>query len=378
MAEIAQVLVAYLQADTTLAALIGTRIYPITLPQEPTLPALTFRRVSSVRKVDHGGKVGYTLARYQFDCYGATYLQASEVYRRLDGALLILSSVNPRYAAFPETAQDDHNPELDQWTIQADYMIECEEVEYPVSTVQYMTASQYRDVVIGLSPLAYWTLDDANLAAAADSSGHGNTMQVVQYVTAQNGAPFLGGQTPAWPGTHADENIQIYSPLAWFPGNAGTISMWLYNTSADWTDGNARYTGVWQKSTRETVGIAKSIDAGRMGWTTAGAAAPLITHIYNMQTCIGWWHAAMSWTNGGVTKYYVGGKLIYTRAGCGAWTGDPVAGAAGIGGMGGGSWHGSIAHYAFFGSALSDAGIALLANTGIAAPVTTGFTFTDD
>jgi hypothetical protein len=39
---------AVLLASPAVAALVGTRVYPMTLPQAPTLPAVTFQRISTV------------------------------------------------------------------------------------------------------------------------------------------------------------------------------------------------------------------------------------------------------------------------------------------------------------------------------------------
>lgn len=52
--------------------ILGTRVYPINLPQEPKFPALTFVRISGFnRELHHAGAAQFAEARYQFDCFAA-------------------------------------------------------------------------------------------------------------------------------------------------------------------------------------------------------------------------------------------------------------------------------------------------------------------
>ncbi len=70
-------------ADATVVALIGTRIYPRRLPQNPQLPAVTYSRVRGTSVTGHTGPSGYAAARLQFDSWAVTDLAA----RNLSGAL---------------------------------------------------------------------------------------------------------------------------------------------------------------------------------------------------------------------------------------------------------------------------------------------------
>jgi hypothetical protein len=124
---IARVLVAYLQSHANLTALVSSRIYPLSLPQEPTLPAITYRLVSDKPEIDHDGESGYALSRYQFDVYAATFIQADDCARVLSEALSIWHQVNSNYAAFAENRQNDFDPELSQYRVTLDFMIERED-----------------------------------------------------------------------------------------------------------------------------------------------------------------------------------------------------------------------------------------------------------
>lgn len=66
-----------------LSALIGTRFYPGALPQNATLPAVTYRQISGP---DTAGTTGVSHPRYQFDCWGSTYIDASNVADQVEAA----------------------------------------------------------------------------------------------------------------------------------------------------------------------------------------------------------------------------------------------------------------------------------------------------
>src|SRR5688500_44365 len=56
-------------------AIIGTRAYPLVLPQAPTYPAVRYQRSDTVRGPYRGmatGRAGYAKPRFQVDCYAAT------------------------------------------------------------------------------------------------------------------------------------------------------------------------------------------------------------------------------------------------------------------------------------------------------------------
>ena len=66
---------ATLVGDVSIAALISTRCYPMQLPQEPTLPSLTYRRISAPNGREFGDRA-FTQARYQITAWDDTYLSA--------------------------------------------------------------------------------------------------------------------------------------------------------------------------------------------------------------------------------------------------------------------------------------------------------------
>lgn len=85
--SIATELRTFLLEDTTLAGLVGQRLYPNVLPQAPTFPAMTFTWVSGTRFHHLGGSAGIAGPRVQFDCWAATYLEAEALFEALRLAL---------------------------------------------------------------------------------------------------------------------------------------------------------------------------------------------------------------------------------------------------------------------------------------------------
>lgn len=65
----------------------GSRLYPDTIPQTPTLPSVSFFRVDTPRVASHDGDDTLVHPRYQFDIYAGTYLETETVAAALRGAL---------------------------------------------------------------------------------------------------------------------------------------------------------------------------------------------------------------------------------------------------------------------------------------------------
>jgi len=85
-----------LSADTAVAAIVGTRIYPLVAPQrgqrtfpQTALTHVTYQRISGVREMPLNGPNGFVVARYQINAFGynfeVTDLLADSIRLRLDG-----------------------------------------------------------------------------------------------------------------------------------------------------------------------------------------------------------------------------------------------------------------------------------------------------
>lgn len=67
---IEEAIVAILKAHAGLNAIVAGRIYPVLLPQTPTLPAVTYQLISDRRDYTHDGDSGLRTASFQFSCWG--------------------------------------------------------------------------------------------------------------------------------------------------------------------------------------------------------------------------------------------------------------------------------------------------------------------
>lgn len=72
----------YLEASTGINDKIVNRIYPVKMPQDCTLPALTYRVISGMEH--HNIDVAYP--RFQFSCFAKTYGGAKELCNEVQSA----------------------------------------------------------------------------------------------------------------------------------------------------------------------------------------------------------------------------------------------------------------------------------------------------
>lgn len=78
MADIGTAIQDYLAADATVSGLVGTRIRPDVLKQGETMPAVTYRVISTRHEHNiNGAKTGIARSRIQIDCYAETRLGAN-------------------------------------------------------------------------------------------------------------------------------------------------------------------------------------------------------------------------------------------------------------------------------------------------------------
>ena len=120
MARIEQAFVEYLSGEV---ALVGERIYPLRLPQNPALPAIVYQRISRPEDgmAHDGAGSGIAHPRFQFACYAnegdGGYDEAQRVAERLVVALngfkgqMGSVNVNNVGAAIVDNAFDDYEPE---------------------------------------------------------------------------------------------------------------------------------------------------------------------------------------------------------------------------------------------------------------------------
>lgn len=133
-ASVGNLLRDFVLADPTVAGLVGTRMWPVRLPQKPTLPALVYQRISGVRIENLRGPASAAEPRYQIDAWAVTVAGAQElgaaVRRRLEayvgqwtsnGSPVVTVGVAVRIVNEWESFEEDINGGLSRHS--ADYFI---------------------------------------------------------------------------------------------------------------------------------------------------------------------------------------------------------------------------------------------------------------
>lgn len=119
-------LYSHLVNDSGVAALVSTRVYPLLVPQDTTLPAIAYQRISGPRDHTHSGASGLALARMQVSCLGNSYGQAKQVSEAvraaLDGLRGSLGAVSAD-AVFLDNERDEWSTAFEEAVVQQDYLI---------------------------------------------------------------------------------------------------------------------------------------------------------------------------------------------------------------------------------------------------------------
>src|SRR3989337_3754737 len=69
--------------DAGVAALVGTRGVRLVVPQDATIPAIMYQRISGSPERSHSGFSGLSETRFQFTCEADTYASAKAVAQAL-------------------------------------------------------------------------------------------------------------------------------------------------------------------------------------------------------------------------------------------------------------------------------------------------------
>ena len=87
-------LVAHLKANTALTALVSTRIYPMTAPQNVVKPYITYQVISDNSNQCVGGAVYQSDTRFQLDCWSTKYSEVKAIKTAVVNAILGFKSSN--------------------------------------------------------------------------------------------------------------------------------------------------------------------------------------------------------------------------------------------------------------------------------------------
>lgn len=84
---IEEALFSYLSTNAGVSALVSTRIYPMTIPQDKALPAVAYQRVGGLRVLAHDNSAKLAGGRWQFTCQAESYDTAKDVAAAIRAAL---------------------------------------------------------------------------------------------------------------------------------------------------------------------------------------------------------------------------------------------------------------------------------------------------
>lgn len=119
-------LFSHLSTYAGVTALAGTRVYPLVLPQQPVLPAVTYQPISETPVQDRDSRaLTYTRTRMQMVGYAATHDGAIGLRDALRGAMgAFVRANNPRVSvALEQQVRTEYEPEMARWRALLDYWI---------------------------------------------------------------------------------------------------------------------------------------------------------------------------------------------------------------------------------------------------------------
>ena len=113
--------------STALTALIGTRAYRTKLPQNPTLPAVTYWKVSGNRLHDLTGPVGVSDPRVQVSCWARAADDAEDVAEAVRVTLDGWTSTGGVQASELVNETDLYDDDVEVYQIALDFVLMHEE-----------------------------------------------------------------------------------------------------------------------------------------------------------------------------------------------------------------------------------------------------------
>ena len=126
MADLETVLQTRLSTYAGLTALVGTRVYPIKLPQEPAMPSVTYQRIDGPRESGMTQEHGMAHPRIQVDSWASTYGGAKAVAEQVRTALERWSNsgTTPEILdSFIEGDTDLYESEVELYRVSMDFLI---------------------------------------------------------------------------------------------------------------------------------------------------------------------------------------------------------------------------------------------------------------
>lgn len=108
------------------AALVGTRVWPLVMPQGGKLPAIVYQKVSDVRVYSHDGDSDLIRSRFQVSCYAKNYDDVKALEAQVVDALSGYADRTlgtPVEASFMDMAFDDYEPDVKIYRVMVDFKV---------------------------------------------------------------------------------------------------------------------------------------------------------------------------------------------------------------------------------------------------------------
>ena len=120
-----------LHTDAAVLALVAARIYPITIPQDPTLPALAYQLISPSSLIAHDGLCGTGYSRYQITGFDDDYDVLIDLMNKVrvamggyKGTLGVAPNQVVVQAILPaDTGYSNYDPQIGRYMRALDFMI---------------------------------------------------------------------------------------------------------------------------------------------------------------------------------------------------------------------------------------------------------------
>ncbi len=120
----------YLLTITAITNIVADRVYPIILPQEPTLPAISIHNVGTVPIYLQGQRPVAATTRMQIDCYASDAITAKLLSKAVGEALILNSYQGVLFGSYAirvvfeiEGGIDDFDDIPDDFRVSSEYRI---------------------------------------------------------------------------------------------------------------------------------------------------------------------------------------------------------------------------------------------------------------
>ena len=104
---------------TALRGLVSDRVYPLQMPQLPTLPAIVYTRIANTPQNVIYGRPTLDQVRIQIDAYATTYKGAKDLAQSIRDAM----ETSATFSATLQTDDDFFQTDTDLYRVSSDYYI---------------------------------------------------------------------------------------------------------------------------------------------------------------------------------------------------------------------------------------------------------------